>query len=279
MHALVSIGALALAAVLSIHWTSARAAGAGQYPDLKGQWRGAGGGEPPQWDPTKPPGPGQQAPLTPEYQAIFEATLARRAARGQSGPPPSCLPPGMPQSMIGYEPIEIIVFPDTTFMMISFRNEFRRIFTDGRPWPAEIEPSYAGFSIGAWQDSDGDGRYDTLAVETRALKGPRTFDRSGLPLHKDNETVVKERIFLDRSEPNLLHDEITTIDHALTRPWTVTRSYRRAPQAVWLEHVCSENNHRVLLGEESYLVDEDGFIKPTRPGQPAPDLKYFGGRK
>ena len=31
----------------------------------------------------------------------------------------------------------------------------------------------------------------------------------------------RERIYLDKTHPNLLHDEITTIDHALTRPWVV----------------------------------------------------------
>ncbi len=33
-----------------------------KYPDFSGQWRRVG---PTQWDPSKPPGLGQQAPLTP----------------------------------------------------------------------------------------------------------------------------------------------------------------------------------------------------------------------
>ena len=55
-------------------------------------------------------------------------------------------------------------------------------------------------------------------------KGPRAYDTSGLPLHADNQTVVKERIYLDKTNPDVLNDEITTIDHALTRPWTVTKT-------------------------------------------------------
>ena len=66
-------------------------------------------------------------------------------------------------------------------------------------------------------------RYDMLEVETRHFKGPRAFDPSGMPLHEDNKTVIKERIYLDKANPNILHDEITVIDNALTRPWTVTR--------------------------------------------------------
>jgi hypothetical protein len=46
-------------------------------------------------------------------------------------------------------------------------------------------------------------------------------------LVEDNETIVKERIYLDKANPDLLHDEITTIDDALTRPWTVVKTYKR----------------------------------------------------
>ena len=35
-----------------------------------------------QWDPTKPLGPAQQPPLTPEYQARYEASLADQAPGG-----------------------------------------------------------------------------------------------------------------------------------------------------------------------------------------------------
>jgi hypothetical protein len=52
-----------------------------------------------------------------------------------------------------------------------------------------------------------------LEVETRLIKGPRTLDGL-LPTHKDNQTIVKERIYLDKANPNILHDEITMIDHA-----------------------------------------------------------------
>jgi hypothetical protein len=79
---------------------------------------------------------------------------------------------------------------------------FRRIYTDGRDWPEEIEPSFAGYSNGKLIDEDGDGRYDVLSVETRGLKGPRAFDSTGLPLHRYNRTIVKERIYQDQANPN-----------------------------------------------------------------------------
>ena len=56
--------------------------------------------------------------------------------------------------MIAYEPMEIIVMPDTTYVMLQYISEFRRVFTDGRKFPDEIEPSYAGYSIGQWVDEN-----------------------------------------------------------------------------------------------------------------------------
>src|SRR6202040_641977 len=99
----------------------------------------------------------------------------------------------MPRMMLGYEPVTGILTPDVTYIRDYF-NEFRRIFTDGRAWPTTIKPSYGGFSIGKWEDSDGDGVYDTLVAESRGFKGPRTYEASGIPLHGDNLSVIKERI-------------------------------------------------------------------------------------
>jgi hypothetical protein len=99
-----------------------------------------------------------------------------------------------------------------------------------------------------------------------------------MPFHPDNATVVKERISLDRADPNILHDDVTTIDHALTRPWTVTRSYRRDAQQTrpqWSEFVCSENAGHIQIGNESYRLSPDGYLAPVRKGQAPPDLKYF----
>lgn len=256
-----------------------------QYPDLKGQWRRIAVPPGPvigvQFDPHKPAGLAQEAPLTPEYQAIFEASLAEQAQGGQSGDPTyRCLSPGMPRVMGPYGEMEIVVLPQTTYILIDHIHDNRRIHTDGRDFPPNMadDPQFTGYSIGRWADEDGDGRYDTLLVETRGLKGPRTFEMTGLPLHRDNQTIIRERIYLDRVDPNVLHDEIATIDHALTRPWIVTKDYRRTPAAQpvwWEETVCAENNVHVTIGEEAYFLSGDGLLMPAKKGQKPPDLRYF----
>jgi hypothetical protein len=270
------LGAFALAAALGAMTAGAAAWDDAQYPDLKGQWRPIGG--PMRYDGAKPWGPGQQAPLTPEYQAIFEANLADQAAGGQGlDRDYTCNSPGMPRATNGYGQMEVVVLPATTYILIQHIHDDRRIFTDGRDWPPEIEPTFLGYSIGKWIDTDGDGRYDTLEVETRHFKGPRTYDTSGIPLHKDNATVVKERIFLDKADSNILYDEVTVMDNALTRPWVVTKRYQReqTKQPYWREVNCSENNNHVEIGSESYMISADGMLMPTKKGQAPPDLRYF----
>ena len=268
-----SIGSVAIAVALGAAMAGARAHDEAKYPDWKGQWVRMGGI---QWDPSKPLGRAELAPLAPEYQAIFEAGLAGQAAGGQGNDPTyTCIPPGMPRAMTVVYPMEIVVMPETTYIMIEYANQLRRIYTDGRDWPEALEPSFAGYSIGKWEDEDQDGRYDALLIETRGMKGPRTFDASGIPLHKDGQTVVKERISLDKADPSILRDEVTTIDNALTRPWTVTKNYRRERKPIWFEYVCAEGNHHVAIGKENYYISQDGYLMPTRKNQPAPDLKYF----
>ena len=108
------------------------------------------------------------------------------------------------------------------------------------------------------------------------MKGPRVYDASGIPLHADNESVVQERIYLDKADPNLMHDDITTIDHALTRPWVVKQTYRRAvsDKPVWFPHaVCGEGNFHVGIGKEAYFLSADGYLMPTKKDQPPPDLR------
>jgi len=261
--------AIALAAV-----AGARAGEEKQYPDWEGQWVRIGGGG--QFDPNKPPNRGQNPPLTAEYKAVWETHLADTEAGGQKyNPQIRCLPSGMPRMMMAYDPMEVIIMPKITYIEVTFGSEFRRIYTDGRDWPNPPQPSFEGYSIGKWTDQDGDGRYDLLEVETRDFKGPRTYDGAGIPLHEDNQTVIKERFSLDKSDPDVLNDEITTIDHALTRPWIVTRSYSRNHKPLWMETPCEESNQYVLIGGDTYVISVDGFLMPTKKNQPPPDLKNF----
>jgi hypothetical protein len=269
-----TVGALALTSALLMAMGGALAFDDSKYPDWNGQWR-----RPPgvnnQWDPGKPRYK-EEAPLTAEYQAIYEANIKDQELGGMGTDPTyTCIPDGMPRAMNVIFPMEIVIMPKTTYVMIEYLTMLRRIYTDGRDFPKEFPSSFMGYSIGHWVDTDGDGRYDLLEIETRNLKNPRSFDSSGIPLHEDAETVVKEKIYADKANPDVLHDEITTMDHALTRPWTVVKNYNRVRNEIWVESICSENNDHLKLGNDVYMRSADGFLMPAKKGQPAPSLKYF----
>ena len=249
------------------------AGAAPNYPDWSGQWTGLSVG---QWDPSTPAGRRQQAPLTPEYQARIEAAQADMRAGGRGDARSmTCVPQGMPRAMLVYEAMEIIIQPTAAYMMFEFMDPLRRIYTDGRDWPTSYEPTWLGYSVGRWEGAAGDDKYDTLVVETRNFKGPRVLDGSLVPLHEDNQTVVKERIFLDKDNSDILRDDVTLIDHAFTQPWTVTRSYKRNRTPVWTEYNCADSTEHVSVGSESYLISADGYLMPTRKGQLPPDSRYF----
>ena len=243
------------------------------YPDFESQWRSSVRGD--QWDPSKPPGLAQEAPLTPEYQAIYEASLKDQAAGGRGNNyQAACVLDGMPRIMSLTAPMEILIQPELTFLV--FQEAFaRRIHTDGAPMPASEPPSFQGYAIGKWIDEDGDGRYDVFEVETRNFKGPRAIDATGLPLHKDNQTVVKERLSLDKSNKDLLRNEITIIDNAFTRPWTVTKTYVRERNPRWSEYHCQPPRGAVFIGLDEYRLSPDGKLMPLYQGQVPPDLRYF----
>jgi len=274
-----SSGALVLAAAMVLAIGGARAADDAKYPNWKGQWDAINprlGGQAIKFDPTKAWGPAQQAPLTPEYRKVHEDSMADQATGGLGNYPTArCLPSGMPRIMS--LPIqEYVITPDATYILIG--TEFRRIFTDGRDWPTDVEASYEGYSIGKWIDEDGDGRYDVLEVDTRGpFKGPRAYDATGLPLHFDNQSTFKERFHLDKNDPNLLHDEITVFDHALTRPWSADKTFRRNPnpRPHWIRTACTEGNNQILIGTENYFLSGDGMLMPAKKDQAPPDLRYF----
>jgi hypothetical protein len=283
MHRRSLLTTIAVAA-LAIPIGSAKAADPPRYPDWKGAWArfvvpGLGGQ--PSFDQTKPWGFGQEAPLTPEYRKVLEESLADQANGGEGNffdHAIRCYPGGMPLNMIAFRPLEFVVTPSTTYVLIGGSEHFRRIFTDGRDWPKEIEPTYAGYSLGKWMDTDGDGTYDMLEVETRGpFKGPRAYDATGLPLAFDNHSTFKERIYRDKADAKILHDEITVFDNALTRPWTVDKKYVHDanPRPEWPEAYCTENPSMIAIGKESYFLSGDGTLMPVRKNQLPPDLRYF----
>ena len=268
--------ALTLAVMLCALSAAAQALDDAKYPEWRGQWR-----RPPgvgiQWDPTKPLGLAQQAPLTPEYQAVLEASLADQRAGGQGTDPTYHLHPA--RHAAGDDG----GVSDGHHHPAGGDLHHHRIFQSGPPHlhrRARLAEGRTSRPSSAIRSANGStrtatARYDVLEVETRGMKGPRSFDASGLPLHADNQTVVKERIYLDKANRDVLHQRDhhhrQCADPALDRD----QDYRREKNPIWFEYNCTENNRHVVIGKDNYYVSSDGFLMPVRKDQAPPDLKYF----
>src|SRR3984957_18862006 len=124
-------------AVLSVtvppQFAMEQAADDARYPDWKGAWTKFGVPLPtqPSHDQTKPWGFGQQAPLTPEYEAVLAASIADQISGGLGNYPTAwCLPAGMPHMMMAWRPLEFVVTPAVTYILFGSDDHHRRIFTD-----------------------------------------------------------------------------------------------------------------------------------------------------
>ena len=86
---------------------------------------------------------------------------------------------------------------------------------------------------------------------------------------------MKEKLYLDKNDPDILRNEITTYDHALTTPWTGSRFYRRDHNPIYEEYPCTEDNRRIAIDGELYLADGEGYLMSIQKDQSAPDPKYL----
>lgn len=208
--------------------------------DLTGIWINQGGIG---WTPGIPPGRGQNPPLTPEYAKTFERNIKNAAAGKPTGDPTAaCFPPGMPRLMTMTYPMEITMGPDRVLVYAEWESQVRRIFTDGRPLPQDPEPTYNGESVGHWEG-------DFLVATSYGFRQDTNLEASGLP--KSDKAIAYERIWL--ADDDTLRDEFTLVDPvALTKPWTVIKTYKRAPAGFKLmEYVCEENNRNPIAADGS----------------------------
>ena len=207
-----------------------------QLPDWRGVWDPAEGNV---FDPTA----GRRAdddgirefpPYKPEWEAKYKKELANTAAGRPRDPTAACIPPGMPRVMTSPYAWEFTITPDRVLLLKEYQHEIIRVFTDGRKHPVgdALDPSFNGHSIGHWEG-------DTLVIDTVGMRSDTWFDRTGAP-HSDQIHVVQR---MRKVAPELIEDKITIEDPvAFTKPWQVTRHYKKAHNYEIMEFVCEENN-------------------------------------
>jgi hypothetical protein len=212
-------------------------------PDISGIWilRGSGAPGEPMQKKTSAPAPESELwrttyarphlsdtlpPFQPSAAAKYKATTP------EQDPELTCVPPGIPATLLEPFPIEILQVPGKVLMLFEYDHLVRPIYTDGRKIPDDPDPTYMGSAVGSW-----DG--DTLVVDTVGFNEKTWLDTTGLP-HSD-ALHVTERI--RRLNHNTLEDIITIDDpKSYTKPWTVRKVFDLKPKWEIMEYECEENN-------------------------------------
>ena len=116
-HQSSGLSVLAVAGMLGIMIGAASAQEKSKYPDWSGQWTWVPDGGQPRYDMSKPLRQ-QEAPLKPEYQARFEASIKDQDEGGMGlDLAYSCRPPGMPRMMTGVARMEFLIAPGVTHIL------------------------------------------------------------------------------------------------------------------------------------------------------------------
>ena len=87
-----------------------------------------------------------EAPFQPWAAALFKE---RADALGKGRPSQHCIPHGIPDGMlVRNSPFKMVQTPGVVVILYEEFNHYRQIFTDGRGFPAEMSPSWFGYSVG-----------------------------------------------------------------------------------------------------------------------------------
>jgi hypothetical protein len=155
-----------------------------------------------------------------------------------------CLPPGTPRINFGGAPLKIIQTPAVTALLYETLAQmtFRQVFTDGRPFPSSMEPTWLGYSIGTWEADD-------LVVSTTGFRDGGWLDtRIGRP-HSDALKVTERFHRLDVG-----HMDLTVViddPKAFVAPWSVTAHLQLQPDTELVEMFCDAHDKttsRRMLG-------------------------------
>jgi hypothetical protein len=173
--------------------------------------------------------PGDE-PLRPEGALI----LKRRAQTPADRPMTRCLPIGVPSVTFAYA-IKIVQAPHEIVILSETADPPRQIYTDGRSLPKDPQPSWMGYSVGAWQG-------DTLIVESVGFTERSWLDAIGHPRSESMHITERYR----RRDFGHIDLEVTFEDPKYyTKPFRLAARLTLIPDSDVFEYVCQENEKDV----------------------------------
>jgi hypothetical protein len=167
----------------------------------------------------------------PYQKWAAELVQARRSEQRVHDPLSHCLPVGPVRLHTWNGPRKFAQTPGLLIILNELDTTYRQIFTDGRPLPADPNPSWNGYSSGKWEG-------DTLVVETSGFRDQMWLDATGNPMTDAAKTTERFR----RIDFGHMEIELTVNDpKAYTKPWTVKLSQVIQLDTDLLDFVCADN--------------------------------------
>jgi len=176
--------------------------------------------------------PGGKLPYQPWAEKLFDE---RHAALSIDDPHVRCLPDNPPRSWTLPHMTKAIHQPKLLVLLYEVNAMYRQIFLDGRPFPADMTPSWNGYSVGHWEG-------DTLVVETRGFRNDLWIDTWGSPM----SDVAKMTERFRRPNFGTLEIELTIDDPKVyTKAFTVNLTQTLEADTELVDEFCLE-------GEKDY---------------------------
>ena len=166
------------------------------------------------------------APFLPWAKALHDE---RQKALGVGAPSERCLPHGIPDAMLTRTlPFKIMQMRGVTVILYEEFNNWRQIFTDGRPLPKDPQPAWLGYSVGSWNG-------ETFVIETAGFNDRSWLDAGGTPHTEELKTTERlRRIDTGHMEITFTFDDPKTF----SKPWSATVNFNLLPDTELLEHHC-----------------------------------------
>ncbi len=180
--------------------------------------------------------PGGTAPFQPWARDVWNA---RQKVLGVGAPSEKCLPHGIPDAMLTRTlPFKMIQTAGVTIILFEEFNNWRQVFTDGRPLPVDPEPAWLGYSIGRWDK-------DEFVIETAGFNDKSWLDAGGTPHTEALRTTERFR----RHDFGHMDVEFTFDDpKTFTRKWSTTVKFILQPDTDLLENQCENNRWNPAAG-------------------------------
>lgn len=172
------------------------------------------------------------------YQPWAAELIKKRIAENHIDQPDGkCLPLSPVQLHTHPSLKRIVQIPEMLIFLDERWQNFRVIYTDGRPLPVDPQPSWLGYSTAKW-----DG--DTLVVQTNGLKDDTYLDYIGSTMTSSGKMIERFR----RTNYGNLEIEITIDDpKAYTKPWSFTVKQALMLNTDLLEAFCDNEKDRTHM--------------------------------